>query len=406
MSSYGIYLYVTPFFPSEKNWRGGFSLDAVKALIRVGWKVEVFVGCSCREGETAGDYVYEGVRVHRFMRFETPCELVPFAVERWNTRSFLRSFEAAGLRAEDVSVVHVNTVFFAAYAAALKTANPKIVAALQHHFSPPFHLRSGRLGELPAHATLLYRHWRKRCEQMGVQVFTSERSRGLYAKDERGVDLRRHLLGGRWMKPFGPHEDYILYNGFDPTVFKPGEMAKTVGVKPVIGCVANFYPGKGQLELLHAVSVLARRGVSVKVRFVGSGETRADCERFAAGAKLDVEFWDEMPHAALPEFYRSLDLYVLPSTYAEGFNCTCAEAHGCGVLVLGFLGTSLDEAIVHERDRWLAPSGDINRLADLMDRALKAPHCQTWDIALDIDRIMADWTRWVESRVDQMKVVP
>ena len=403
MNPRGIYVYVTPFFPSPKNWRGGFSLDAVKALARCGWRVEVFVGRSKKN--ESGDYVYDGVTVHQFVRQTTPCELAPFLVERRNVHSFLRSFDEVGLKAADVAVCHVHTVFFAAYAQALKCRNPGLVAALQHHFSPPFHLCAGRLGELPGHATLLYRHWRRRCGEMDVQVFTSERSRSLYACDARGVDLRRHLLFGRWMRPFASHEDYVLYNGFDPTVFKPGNTAKPVGVKPVIGCVANFFPGKGQLNLLKAVALLADRGRSVKVRLVGSGKTRDVCERFAREHRLDVEFLDEMPHAALPEFYRSLDLYVLPSTYAEGFNCTCAEAHGSGIPVLGFAGTSLDEAIIRERDRWLAPSGDINRLADLMARALRNRHFQTWDIALDIDHVMADWTRWVESRTNQMEVV-
>lgn len=393
MTPKGVYLYVTPFFPSPKNWRGGFSLDAAKTLARCGWRVEVFVGRS-KENES-GDYVYDGVTVHQFVRQTTPCELAPFLVERRNVHSFLRSFDEVGLKAADVTVCHVHTVFFAVYAQALKCRNPRLVAALQHHFSPPFHLRAGRLGELPGHATLLYRHWRKRCGEMDVQVFTSERSRSLYACDARGVDLRRHLLFGRWMRSFAPHEDYVLHNGFDPTVFKPGETAKPVGIKPVIGCVANFFPGKGQLNLLKAVALLADCGRSIKVRLVGSGKTRDVCERFAREHRLDAEFLEEMPHAALPEFYRSLDLYVLPSTYAEGFNCTCVEAHGCGVPVMGYRGTSLDEVIVEDREAWLAEPGDDAGLAKLIDDFLAAPRQQRWAIDVNIDAIARQWTQWL-----------
>lgn len=393
MTPKGVYLYVTPFFPSSKNWRGGFSLDAVKTLARCGWRVEVFVGRT--GGEEDGDCVYDGVTVHQFVRRTTPCELASFLVERGNVRSFLRCFDEAGLKAADITVCHVNTVFFAVYAHALKCRNPRLVAALQHHFSPPFHLRSGRLGEMPIHATLLYRHWRRRCGEMDVQVFASERSRSLYARDARGIDLRRHLLFGRWMKPFEPHVDYVLYNGFDSTVFKPGNTAKPAGVKSVIGCVANFFPGKGQLNLLKAVALLADRGRSVKVRLVGSGKTRNECERFAREHRLDVEFLGEMPHAALPVFYRSLDLYVLPSTYAEGFNCTCVEAHGCGVPVMGCRGTSLDEVIVKDREAWLAEPGDDAGLAKLIDDYLAAPRQQRWAIDVNIDAIAREWTQWL-----------
>lgn len=390
------YVYVTPFFPSPEDWRGGFSLDAVKALARCGWRVEAFVGCG--PGTDCSDYVCDGVTVHRFPRTVLPCEFAPFAVDRRNVRSFLESFERAGLRASDVAVCHAHTVFFAAYAAALKRANPNVLTALHHHFSPPFHLRSGRLGEIPGHATLLYRHWRNRCGAMDVQVFTSERSRALYARDERGVDLRSHLAFGCFIRDFGPHEDYVLYNGVDSKTFNPfGERAPSP--RPVIGCVANFFLGKGQLDLLRAVDILAERGVKACVRFVGSGETRGVCERFARDRGLEVEFLAEMPHEALPDFYRSLDLYVLPSTYAEGFNCSCAEAHGCGVPVMGFAGTSLDEAIVREREAWLAPPGDVERLAELIARQLTAPVRQAWNVDLDIDHLAADWTRWLDRRI-------
>lgn len=394
------YVYVTPFFPSAENWRGGFSLDAVRALKRAGWKVEVFVGCSRRDGETSGDYEYEGVKVHRFPRLVAPCELFPFAVEGRNVRSFLRSFAAAGLRAEDVEVVHANTVFFAAYAAALKAANPKAVAALQHHFSPPFHLRAGRLGEVPVHATLLYRHWRKRCGQMDVQVFTSERTRLSYAQDEQGVDLRRHLFLGRGMRGFAEACGYVLYNGVDARAFCPSDERSVRNGEPfVIGCVANFFPGKGQLPLLRAVDRIRSCGKTFRVRLVGSGETRADCERFAAERGLDVEFLPEMKHLNLPTFYRSLDLYVLPSTYAEGFNCTCAEAFACGVPVMGYSSVPcLDEGIVRDRERWIALPHDEARLAEMIRLQAISPIRQEFAVDYDIDHIMARWTNWLLAR--------
>lgn len=399
------YVYVTPFFPSATNWRGGFSLDAVRALKRAGWRVEVFVGCSRRDVETSGDYEYEGVRVHRFRRVLTPCEVVPFLVEGWNTRSFLRSFAAAGLRTEDVAVVHANTVFFAAYAAALKAANPKAVAALQHHFSPPFHLRSGCLGELPVHATLIYRHWRKRCGQMDVQVFTSRQTQTRYAQDERGFDLRRHLLLGRWMRGFAGPSGYVLYNGVDARLFCPGT-ERTMRTKDafVIGCVANFFPGKGQLPLLRAVEKIRNCGKTFRVRLVGSGETLAECERFALEKNLDVEFLSEMRHSDLPAFYRGLDLYVLPSTYAEGFNCTCAEAFACGVPVMGYSSVPcLDEGIERDRDRWIAPPHDEERLSEMIRLQATSPIRQEFAVDYDIDRLMADWTREVSRFADGLE---
>ena len=36
MKMKGLYLYVTPFFPSRDNWRGGYCFDQVMALKRSG----------------------------------------------------------------------------------------------------------------------------------------------------------------------------------------------------------------------------------------------------------------------------------------------------------------------------------------------------------------------------------
>lgn len=394
MVTAGTYVYVTPFFPSPENWRGGFSLDAVKALMRAGWRVEVFTGVG--RGEPEDDYVYEGVKVHRFARIQLPCELMPFAVEGVNAKSFLECVRRAGLSPEQVVVCHAHTVFYGVYAEALKRINPKIVTALHHHFAPPFHLRSGRLGEIPGHATLLYRHWRKRCSAMDVQVFPSKRAQAMFGKDESGENLRSHLMLGRWMKNFCRGCEYVMYNGVDRSVFKPGASSRNGHEdQPVVGCVANFFPGKGQMRILRAVKMLKEMGLAVKTRFVGTGPTRRECELFAAEHQLSVEFLMEMDHTKLPDFYRGLDLYLMPS-YSEAFNCTCVEASGCGVPVIGYSTVPyLDEAMTDDRGLWIAPVDDDRRLAELIKSRLEDRLSQTFAIDCDIDHITAEWTKWL-----------
>ena len=252
-----IYLFVTPFFPSPESWRGGFCLDAAQALIRDGrFDVRVFVP------GTGSDYEVEGVRVHRFPRTILRGELAPFLVDGRNARAFVRRVEETGVRWDEVSVCHVHTVNFAPYAVAVKRLNPHALCALQHHFTCPVHLRSGRLGEIPFHAMLLYAYWRRLCAEMDVHVFTSERSRAsfgkMFAKGMEGAwtDLRERLLFGRWMRPFdSPKSSYVLYNGVDRRKFSPASQSRhDPGL--VIGCVANFHPLKGQMTLLEAVARL------------------------------------------------------------------------------------------------------------------------------------------------------
>lgn len=402
-----IYLFVTPFFPSPESWRGGFCLDAAQALIRDGrFDVRVFVP------GTGPDYEVEGVRVHRFPRTILRGELAPFLVDGRNARAFVRRVEETGVRWDEVSVCHVHTVNFAPYAVAVKRLNPHALCALQHHFTCPVHLRSGRLGEIPFHATLLYAYWRRLCAEMDVHVFTSERSRAsfgkMFAKGMEGAwtDLRERLLFGRWMRPFdSPKSSYVLYNGVDRRKFSPASQSRhDPGL--VIGCVANFHPLKGQMTLLEAVARLKGTIPDLTVRFVGSGETFEDCVAFAkAQGLMDVvRFEREMPHERLADFYRSLDLFVLPSSYWEGFCCVYAEALACGVPVMGCRDISFLDEMLSETDRqeWLVPPHDAAALADRIRKWWKRAErgkVPTLTGDLDIDHLIGRWLDFVQTAV-------
>ena len=398
-----IYLFVTPYFPSPESWRGGFCLDAAQALIRDGrFDVRVFVP------GTGPDYAVEGVRVCRFPCRVLPCELAPFLVDRRNVRAFVRRVEETGIVLDDVAVCHVHTVNFAPYAVAAKRLNPQILCALQHHIMCPVHLRSGRLGEVPGLATWLYFYWRRLCAAMDVHVFTSERARAsfgkMFVKGMEGpwADLKDRLLFGRWMRPFdSPKTSYVLYNGMDRRKFSPAAEARhNSGL--VIGCVANFHPLKGQMTLLQAVARLKGVIPDLTVRFVGSGMTLADCAAFvkAQGLTEVVRFEREMPHERLADFYRSLDLFVLPSS-SEGFCCVYMEAMACGIPVMGCRGISLEEAISKETwGEWLVAPHNPAALAERIRKwwsGVDHRKLPTLTKNFDIDHLIGRWLDFVQT---------
>ena len=324
-------------------------------------------------------------------------------------RAFVRRVEETGVRWDEVSVCHVHTVNFAPYAVAAKRLNPKILCALQHHIMCPVYLRSGRLGELPGHATWLYFYWRRLCEAMDVHVFTSEQARAsfgkMFVKDMEGpwADLKERLLFGRWMRPFNPPQSsYVLYNGVDGRKFSPAaEPRHDTGF--VIGCVANFHPQKGQMTLLQAVARLKGVIPDLTVRFVGSGGTLEDCRAFAkAQGIMDVvRFEREMPHERLADFYRSLDLFVLPSSN-ESFCCVYAEALACGVPVMGCRGIGfLDELLTEaDKQKWLVPPHDAAALADRILKWWKnAERGKVPELTADlnIDHLIDRWLDFVQT---------
>ena len=73
------------------------------------------------------------------------------------------------------------------------------------------------------------------------------------------------------------------------------------------------------------------------------------CEEYIKehGLELYVEWPNEVTHEKLPDYYRSLDLFVLPSVY-EGFGCVYTEAYACGVPFIGVFDQGAAEVIAPE----------------------------------------------------------
>lgn len=344
-----VYLYVTPFFPSSDSWRGGYCLDFVKALMRrTGWNILVFVP---GEGE---DYEIEGVKVYRFPVRLLPSAIFPMLFARWNQRSFLRSVARAGVDVKDVVVCHGNTGHFQIYPLAIKKLNPKCKTLLHHHDLSSFGLTVGALRHCWLYNLIQFPILRRLHEKMDCHVFISEAARRsfLAAPDTSWTqfeDYKKQMRGLPY-RSVKIKDSVILHNGVDKKIFSRVERVERVDF--VIGCVGNLSELKDQLGLLKAVQILSTRSTSLhgkklKVVFVGSGETLEECKRFAAENGLDVEFKSEVTHEQLADFYRSLDLFVLPSTF-EGFGCVYTEAHSCGVPFIACEGQGIEDVLVGE----------------------------------------------------------
>ena len=377
-----VYLYITPFFPSPESWRGGFCLDAAKALIRDG-RYDVRVLTTGR----GGDYEWDGVKVLRMRRLVAPCGLVPFLLAPVNNDIFRRKLRNAGIDVSKVAVCHANTFPFGHYVSYFKRLNPSAKAIVQIHSSFNPVLRSGRLGLVPAHAAWLYLYYRRVLRGVDLLAFVSEMARRTFGKCYAGApegearDVRRQLLAGRWLPELGLPRSKVVYNGIDTALFSP------LGRKPhegfVIGCVANFDPLKDHMALLKAAGLLKGGIPGLKVRLVGSGPTLGECRRYVEANGLGgvVSFEREMDHRAMPDFYRSLDLFVLPSRL-EGFACTCVESWACGTPVLFCKGLGLSEVLsVKEGERW----GFSPQNADELARKILAFEENRWEQKLNRD---------------------
>ena len=392
-----IYLYITPFFPSPGNWRGGYCLDAAKAIARDGrYDVRVMVA---GKGE---DYEWDGVKVSRFRRVTAPSGTIPFVLEGFNNRIFRCKVKSMGIDPCDVAVCHANTLDCGHYAAFFKRLNPNAKTVIQLHSSYSLHLDSGRLGLIPIHASMLYFYYKRICANVDVLAFVSDMSRRTFGKRYVGTpegevkDVRSLLWLGRFLPSLKLPRQAVVYNGVDTSLFFPKEKPRHDGF--IIGCVANFQPLKDHMTLLKAANILKDKINGLKVRLVGSGETLNNCKQYVKehGLERIVSFEREMDHRDLPDFYRSLDLFVLPSRL-EGFVCVCVESWACGTPSIFCENISLSELVPpEERNKWMFKSTDAE---DLAAKVLTYQTKPTEQIFIDNLQIDAIWRNFIKTYI-------
>ena len=384
-----VYLVVTPFFPSPESWRGAYCYDFVRALMCTErYDVRVFV-----PGRGA-DYDYQGVHVYRFPVKMLPSAVLPFLFAEYNRRSFLRKVASVGVDVAQVAVCHGHTATFGIYPLAVKAKNPRCLTLLHHHDPASFGLNNGRLRHCWLHQAINFFLLRRLHEAIDLHVFISEvvRKSFLAVPDASWTvyeERKRELRGLGRFRGVRMKAGVVLHNGVETRIFHPQPEERPGDF--VIGCIANFSEGKDQLTLLKAAVALQQRFPRLLLKFVGSGESLAACQAFAWEHRLNAIFLKEVEHDALPAFYRSLDLFVLPSVW-DGFGCVFTEAWASGVPFIASTQVGVCDLIPEsERGLWLFPPGDSATLGERIAHFITARPKQHLTAPVDYDALMASF---------------
>lgn len=414
-----IYICITPFFPSENSFRGPFIFDQVKAIERNSdFRVLVFKPSSFLHA--AEDYIFDEIKVYRSKDFTLPSNILPNQLsDKLSYKAFRKKLKEININPKDIAVIHAHTTDLASYAILLKRDFPHIKSIIQHHGFDIMGETNGRLAKYEWHKKLCRRYGTKLCNKADLNVGVSEKTLS-YVKEVEGVNLKN---------------EYILYNGVDTSKFYPipsqiscpdSQFSPTVNrTKRIftIGCVGNFWELKDQMTLIKAVELLIReeekrdkenppihtishsqnplpnnffpslQPPTIFVRFVGTGYTRENCENYIKQHNLThyFEFIDEIKHADLPDFYRGLDLFVLPS-YWEAFGCVYTEAYACGVPFIGVKGQGISEIIDDEdKNNWLIDTGDYKKLAKLIFKTFANSSMPKLISSIEIDALIKQY---------------
>lgn len=120
----------------------------------------------------------------------------------------------------------------------------------------------------------------------------------------------------------------------DTRIFYPPPNAKAISWK--IGFCGRLDDARKNVRMLiDAVKTCKEKGYYTKLHLVGSDKRLHEYEEYAerVGAKERVEIKKPVPREELGEFYRSLDIFAVPSRQ-EGLGIAGLEAMACGCPVV------------------------------------------------------------------------
>ncbi len=152
--------------------------------------------------------------------------------------------------------------------------------------------------------------------------------------------------------------------GVDPGTFAPADQESSNQTFRV-GYAGRLIPEKGVDVLIDAA---ARLGRDVEVRIAGEGPAEPDLRRRAADGA--ATFLGSVPSREMPEFYRSLDVFVQPTVgrrgWTEQFGRSAVEAMSCGIATVVSDSGELP-AVIGEGGE-VVPAGDAAALAAALGR--------------------------------------
>ena len=190
----------------------------------------------------------------------------------------------------------------------------------------------------------------------------------------------------------------VVHNGIDTGIFRPqkeqSDKTRPSGLRLLFA--GWLEPQKGLVDAIEALATMRHAGVDANLAVAGDGYERERARSLAAELSVEsaVDWRGTLPKSAMPSFYTSGDVLLMPSRTrgsareGESFAYTALEAMACCIPVVAYNTGGLPELIKNGRTGVLVPEGDKQALADaallFVDEALKRR------MGLDARRLVED----------------
>jgi glycosyltransferase involved in cell wall biosynthesis len=154
----------------------------------------------------------------------------------------------------------------------------------------------------------------------------------------------------------------VVYNGVDPELFSPG--SETASAGPIVLCVGNLIPIKGQEVLLRAVASIRSDFPDLTLEIIGHGPERTRLEALAQELQISerVRFLGPQSREQVAAAMRGCTVFALPSRY-EGLGCVYLEAMSVGKPAIGCRGQGIAEIVRHGSNGFLVGPDNEKELA-------------------------------------------
>lgn len=167
----------------------------------------------------------------------------------------------------------------------------------------------------------------------------------------------------------------IVHCGVTPADYGTARASgATRGDAPVVIFVGRLDAVKGVPLLLEAFAALRERHPEARLKIVGDGPARADCEAraLALGLTERAEFLGYRAMDEVPALLDAADLLVLPS-FAEGLPVVLMEALAARIPVIASRVAGVQELVEDGETGYAIPAGDLESLIARMDQLLGDP---------------------------------
>ena len=212
--------------------------------------------------------------------------------------------------------------------------------------------------------------------------------------------------------PFKKPRMRIISGGTDTTKFCPlensnesNELRSRLGIPEghkFLLTVRRLEARMGLDNLIAAISEIVNRSPELKFKLVIAGKGSLDgklkSQVTLSGLDHYIHFSGFVPDDSLPTYYGAADLFIMPTTFIEGFGIATVEALSAGLPVFGTPVGGTTEILESIDKRLLFKDAEAESMADKIEWFLKNPEpifalkskCReealkkySWDLATD-----------------------